>query len=99
MWSPSVRAGVQPYVGAIRRASPAGLGAAEDRVTAVNRVVVVTGSARGIGMATVLAFASRGDVVIATVRDPATSGDLKAAVEQASGNVEIVGMDVTDGGS
>jgi NAD(P)-dependent dehydrogenase (short-subunit alcohol dehydrogenase family) len=48
-------------------------------------------------MATVLSFAARGDTVIATVRNPATSGDLRAAVEKVGGDVEIVGLDVADG--
>src|ERR1700728_2217202 len=37
----------------------------------VNRVVVVTGSSSGIGLATALSFARAGDAVVATVRDPA----------------------------
>ena len=67
----------------------------------MNRIVVVTGSARGIGLATVLAFARAGDTVVATVRDPASAGELRTAIGGSGGGgvesgVEIVGLDVSD---
>ena len=62
----------------------------------MNRVVVVTGSSSGIGLATALAFARAGDAVVATVRDPAGADDLRAAVATAELKVEVVGLDVTD---
>jgi len=77
--------------------TPNGIRGPADTVRTVNRVVVVTGSARGIGKATVLALAARGDTVVATVRNPATSGELRSAVDEAGGDVEIVGLDVADG--
>src|ERR1700722_18056786 len=62
----------------------------------MNRVVVVTGSSSGIGLATALAFAQAGDAVVATVRDPSRADDLRAAVAEAALEVEVVGLDVTD---
>lgn len=38
---------------------------------AMDRIIVVTGSSRGIGLATAVAFGRAGDAVVATVRDPA----------------------------
>jgi NAD(P)-dependent dehydrogenase (short-subunit alcohol dehydrogenase family) len=64
----------------------------------MDRIVVVTGSASGIGRATALAFAAAGDTVVATVRDPSTAGDLRAAIAEfgVGARVEVVGLDVTD---
>jgi NAD(P)-dependent dehydrogenase (short-subunit alcohol dehydrogenase family) len=57
----------------------------------------MTGSARGIGKAAVLAFAGRGDTVVATVRNPSTADELRAAAAAATGRIEVVGLDVADG--
>jgi NAD(P)-dependent dehydrogenase (short-subunit alcohol dehydrogenase family) len=62
----------------------------------MDRVVVVTGSARGIGRATALAFAARGDTVVATVRDPTTAEGLRAAADDAGLHIEVTGLDVSD---
>ena len=45
-----------------------------------SRIAVVTGAARGIGLALTAAFADRGDTVIATVRNPDHLTDLAAVV-------------------
>jgi len=64
----------------------------------VNRIVVVTGSSRGIGLATALAFARAGDTVVATVRDPTSADELLSAIAGTGGDapIEVVGLDVTD---
>jgi NAD(P)-dependent dehydrogenase (short-subunit alcohol dehydrogenase family) len=62
----------------------------------VNRVVVVTGSSSGIGLATALAFARAGDAVVATLRDPTGADELRAAVAEAEVDLEVLGLDVTD---
>jgi NAD(P)-dependent dehydrogenase (short-subunit alcohol dehydrogenase family) len=61
----------------------------------VPRVSVVTGAASGIGRATALLLAERGDIVVGLDRDPA---GLAATLEaDASGRVETAAVDVTDG--
>jgi NAD(P)-dependent dehydrogenase (short-subunit alcohol dehydrogenase family) len=70
----------------------------------VSRTVVVTGGARGIGLATVTRFSAAGDTVIALGRDPAalaklsvsthvcdvTDGDAVAAVFAEIGAVDVL---------
>lgn len=61
-----------------------------------NKVVIVTGAARGIGRATVAAFARAGAIVVAT---DILNDELAALVEelkQAGGQVEGVYQDVTE---
>ncbi|MEH3047776.1 SDR family NAD(P)-dependent oxidoreductase [Sphingomonas adhaesiva] len=60
------------------------------------KVVVVTGAARGIGRATVVAFAAQGSVVVAT---DVLDDELAALVDEVKrngGRVEGVHQDVTD---
>lgn len=61
----------------------------------MDRVVVITGSSSGIGLATSVAFARAGDTVIATMRDPSRSVPLEAAATEAGVSVEVVPLDVT----
>jgi NAD(P)-dependent dehydrogenase (short-subunit alcohol dehydrogenase family) len=65
--------------------------------------VVITGCSSGFGLATAVAFADRGDRVVATMRNPARRGALDAALAaaggDAAGNVEVVAMDVDDDAS
>ena len=56
---------------------------------------MVTGAASGIGRATALLLAERGDVVVGLDRDPAGLAATVAA--DATGRVEIAAVDVTDG--
>lgn len=57
--------------------------------------VLVTGCSSGSGLATALAFARRGDDVVAGVRDPAAPR-LRAAIAAETLPVEVVALDVTD---
>ena len=42
-------------------------------------VVLITGFSSGFGLATAVAFARRGDHVVATARDPARAAELQGA--------------------
>ena len=55
-------------------------------------VVLITGCSSGFGEATAIAFARRGDTVVATMRDPTKAS---AALTGASSSVECVALDVT----
>ena len=57
-------------------------------------IVVITGCGSGFGLATALAFAERGDTVVATVRRPTQASSLRGAA--TSGNFEVDALDVTD---
>lgn len=65
--------------------------------------VVITGCSSGFGLAAAVAFAERGDHVVATMRNLGRRDELDAALADASGgaadNVEVVAMDVDDDGS
>jgi NAD(P)-dependent dehydrogenase (short-subunit alcohol dehydrogenase family) len=54
---------------------------------------LITGANRGIGLALVREFQSRGHAVIATARDPAKAADLKAT------GAEVLALDVSDAAS
>ena len=58
-------------------------------------VCLITGCSSGFGAAIALAFAGRGDEVVATMRDP----DRAPATLKGLDNVEIAPLDVTDEGS
>jgi NAD(P)-dependent dehydrogenase (short-subunit alcohol dehydrogenase family) len=67
-------------------------------------VVLVTGCSSGIGLETALAFARRGDRVVASMRDPARAGLLleRATVEGVRVDavpLDVVTLDVTDDAS
>ncbi len=60
------------------------------------RTVLITGCSSGFGLEFVLAFARRGDAVIATMRDPGRAGGLQERLTaERLGGVEIVALDVT----
>jgi NAD(P)-dependent dehydrogenase (short-subunit alcohol dehydrogenase family) len=63
--------------------------------------VLVTGTSTGIGRAAAVELAKRGWHVFATMRNPAKSGSLVSALEEAGvrNNVEIGPLDVTQPGS
>lgn len=58
------------------------------------RVVLVTGCTSGIGLATAVAFAERGDQVFATMRDPSRARALQALADERAVDVRLVRMDV-----
>jgi NAD(P)-dependent dehydrogenase (short-subunit alcohol dehydrogenase family) len=60
------------------------------------QVALVTGAARGLGSAIATALAHAGADVALGVRDPATGGDVAAAVEEQGREVITVPLDVTD---
>jgi NAD(P)-dependent dehydrogenase (short-subunit alcohol dehydrogenase family) len=64
--------------------------------TAGRGIVLITGCSSGIGLATAVAFARQGWVVIASVRDMARSDRLRAALVSSGASAEIVELDVTD---
>lgn len=62
---------------------------------------MITGCSSGFGLATAVAFAERGDRVVATMRNLERRGELDAALEAAAAadNAEVVAMDVDDDAS
>jgi NAD(P)-dependent dehydrogenase (short-subunit alcohol dehydrogenase family) len=60
-------------------------------------IVLVTGCSSGFGLATAVAFARRGDQVVATARDPSRAAELQKAA--AHPNLSVQRLDVTDQGS
>ena len=65
----------------------------------MTRLVVVTGGNKGIGRAAALAFARRGDDVVAVARDEAALEETAAAAAALPGSVHIKVCDVTDEGA
>jgi NAD(P)-dependent dehydrogenase (short-subunit alcohol dehydrogenase family) len=57
-------------------------------------VVLITGCSSGFGLGAALAFARRGETVVATVRDIAKADLLQQAAGGA--NIDVVALDVTD---
>lgn len=62
-------------------------------------VVLVTGSSRGIGLATVVAFARTGAHVVATMRNLDGAGPLRSALAAEGLDAEVVRLDVVDDAS
>ncbi len=62
-------------------------------------ISLVTGTSTGIGLATAVRLARDGHSVYASMRDPENAGPLRAAAEQAGVDLEVVALDVVDGGS
>ncbi len=62
-------------------------------------ISLVTGTSTGIGLATAIRLARDGHSVYASMRDPGDAGPLRAAAEQAGVALEVVALDVVDGGS
>jgi NAD(P)-dependent dehydrogenase (short-subunit alcohol dehydrogenase family) len=58
--------------------------------------VLITGSSSGFGLLTAVELASRGHDVVATVRDRAREGDLRATCREAGVEVQVVELDVRD---
>ena len=63
------------------------------------RVLVITGTSSGIGLATAVAVARHGFVTVATMRDPSRAGRLLEAAGAAGVTVDIRQLDVTDAAS
>ena len=59
-----------------------------------NRVVIVTGAAKGIGRSIALAFAQQGDTVVAV--DRADTSGIEAELRAAHGRGEGCALDITD---
>jgi len=59
-------------------------------------VAVVTGTSTGIGLATATTLASRGYLVVATMRDMERAGSLRTAAEAAGIALDIRTLDVVD---
>jgi NAD(P)-dependent dehydrogenase (short-subunit alcohol dehydrogenase family) len=62
----------------------------------VTQIVLITGCSTGIGQATAIAFARRGDRVYATMRAPERGRDLQALIHGEGLDAEIIPLDVTD---
>lgn len=58
--------------------------------------ILITGAGGGIGLATTVELARRGERVFASMRDLSRSGTLEAAAKDAGVTVDIVQLDVTD---
>ncbi len=64
-----------------------------------SKVVVITGTSSGIGLAAAVAAARAGWRTVATMRDTSRDGDLRKAAEQAGVELDIRQLDVTDAAS
>ena len=62
-------------------------------------VVLITGCSSGIGLEAALAFARRGDTVVASMRNTAKAVRLTERAESEGLTVDVVAMDVTDDAS
>jgi len=62
-------------------------------------VVLITGCSSGIGLETALAFARRGDVTYASMRNMAKAGSLQSRADAEGLSLEVVTLDVTDDAS
>ena len=58
--------------------------------------ILITGANRGIGLALAEAFAARGDMVIAAVRNPTRLEDLAAVMAAHPDTIEVHRLEVTD---
>ncbi|HEU5082347.1 MAG TPA: SDR family oxidoreductase [Acidimicrobiales bacterium] len=58
--------------------------------------VLITGCSSGFGLRTAVELARRGHDVVATMRDPAAGGALRAACDDAGVAVDVVALDVDD---
>ncbi|MGF1660594.1 MAG: SDR family NAD(P)-dependent oxidoreductase [Rubrimonas sp.] len=61
----------------------------------MSRTLLITGANRGVGFALARAAAARGDVVLATARDPVGS-DAPARLAAEGGDVDFFALDVTE---
>lgn len=60
------------------------------------RVVAITGTSSGIGLATAVAAARAGWTTVATLRNPARADTLRAAASEAGVEIDVRRLDVTD---
>lgn len=67
--------------------------------TGTDRTALVTGSSGGIGKAICSTLADRGWHVLAAIRNPVSSDDLRSVMEGRSGRLDIVEIDLTDADS
>ncbi|WP_433859224.1 SDR family oxidoreductase [Streptomyces kronopolitis] len=63
---------------------------------APSKVVLVTGTSSGIGLAAAVAAAQAGWQVVATLRDPSRAGALRTAAAEAGVELDVRQLDVTD---
>ncbi|MFJ7243524.1 SDR family NAD(P)-dependent oxidoreductase [Kitasatospora sp. NPDC098652] len=70
-----------------------------EAVDPAGRVLLITGTSSGIGLATALAAARAGYTTVATLRAPERAGPLRAAAEAAGVTLDVQRLDVTDPGS
>ena len=63
------------------------------------RTILITGASSGIGLAAAVELARRGERVFASMRNPANSGALRTALDDAGVEAEVIQLDVTDNGS
>ncbi|MEV7421195.1 SDR family oxidoreductase [Streptomyces sp. NPDC091212] len=61
--------------------------------------VLITGCSSGIGLETALAFARRGDVTCASMRNPAKAARLRERADAEGLALDVVALDVTDDAS
>ncbi|MFE1173169.1 SDR family oxidoreductase [Streptomyces sp. NPDC058773] len=64
-----------------------------------SKVVLITGTSSGIGLAAAVAAAQAGWRVVATLRDTGRSGALRKAAEEAGVELDVRQLDVVDEGS
>ncbi|MCB8901187.1 MULTISPECIES: SDR family NAD(P)-dependent oxidoreductase [unclassified Streptomyces] len=64
-----------------------------------DKVVLITGTSSGIGLAAAVSAARAGFTTVATLRDPARAGALRKAAEVAGVELDIRRLDVTDAAS
>ena len=60
------------------------------------QIAVITGTSSGMGLHTAVGLAARGVTVVATLRNPARAGALRAAATSAGVQLDIRALDVTD---
>jgi NAD(P)-dependent dehydrogenase (short-subunit alcohol dehydrogenase family) len=65
-------------------------------VTDASKVVLITGTSTGIGLATAVRAAAAGWRVVATMRDTSRQDALRAAARQAKVELDVQPLDVTD---
>ncbi|WP_267971574.1 SDR family oxidoreductase [Streptomyces glomeratus] len=61
-----------------------------------SKVVLVTGTSSGIGLASAVAAARAGWATVATLRDPERAGALREAADRAGVSIDVRQLDVTD---
>ncbi|MBL8202306.1 MAG: SDR family oxidoreductase [Chromatiales bacterium] len=62
-------------------------------------VVLITGASRGLGLELTRQYAADGATVLATCRDPAGAGELRALAARHPATIRVEALDVTDHGA